>query len=133
MVVFEGGLDALALAELEGRTDTLYVSTGGGFGPKTEVALQRLSEGRQVLSGFDNDPAGEALHSRLLALLPATQRHSPPSQVNGSELICKDWLDVLNAIKATGQKELMLEIQEQVEDTPQRPVDEEFPGPDLGP
>lgn len=132
MVVFEGGLDALALAELEGRTDTLYVSTGGGFGPRTEVALQRLSEGRQVLSGFDNDPAGEALHSRLVTLLPAAQRHSPPSQVNGSARICKDWLDVLNAVKATGQKEMMLEMQEQVEDIPQRPVDEDFPEPDLG-
>ena len=100
MVVFEGGLDALALAELESRTDTLYVSTGGGFGPKTEVALQRLSEGRQVLSGFDNDPAGETLHKRLLALLPASERYSPPSRIDGSERVCKDWLDVLNAIKA---------------------------------
>lgn len=100
MVVFEGGLDALALAELESRTDTLYVSTGGGFGPKTEVALQRLSEGRQVLSGFDNDPAGETLHKRLLALVSTSERYSPLSRIDGSERVCKDWLDVLNAIKA---------------------------------
>ncbi|MCI5042526.1 MAG: relaxase/mobilization nuclease domain-containing protein [Donghicola eburneus] len=99
MVVFEGGLDALALAELESRTDTLYVSTGGGFGLKTGVALQRLSEGRQVLSGFDNDLAGETLHKRLLALLPASERYSPPSRIDESERVCKDWLDVLNAIK----------------------------------
>ncbi|WP_101341205.1 relaxase/mobilization nuclease domain-containing protein [Cereibacter azotoformans] len=32
MVVCEGGLDALAVAEIENRTDTIYVSTGGGFG-----------------------------------------------------------------------------------------------------
>ncbi|WP_324753158.1 relaxase/mobilization nuclease domain-containing protein [Roseovarius sp. Pro17] len=30
MIVFEGGLDALALAEIEDRSDTTYVSTGGG-------------------------------------------------------------------------------------------------------
>jgi hypothetical protein len=133
MVVFEGGLDALALAELESRTDTLYVSTGGGYGPKTEVALQRLSEGRQVLSGFDNDPAGETLHKRLLALLPASERYSPPSRIDGSERVCKDWLDVLNAIKATGQEELILESQEQMEDILREPLGDDFPESNLGP
>jgi len=99
MVIFEGGLDALALAEFEDRHDTIYVSTGGGFGPKTEAALLKLAEGLQALSGFDNDAAGEALHRRLTGLLPRATRLAPPSQVEGAKKVCKDWLDVLNASK----------------------------------
>lgn len=97
MVIFEGGLDALALAEIEGRDDTLYVSTGGGFGPKTESAILKLAEGREALSGFDNDKAGQALHKKLKGFLPAAKRYAPPSRIDGSNKPCKDWLDVLNA------------------------------------
>lgn len=99
LVVVESGLDALALAELENRTDTLYASTGGGFGPATERALAQLAQGRELFSGFDNDRAGEALHAHLAVIIPATRRLAPPSQVRGSEASCKDWLDVLNALK----------------------------------
>ena len=97
MVVFESGLNALALAELEARTDTLYVSTGGSLGAKTLKALATLAETREVLSGFDNDHAGDALHERLLDLLPYTQRHAPPSQIIGATRPCKAWFDVLKA------------------------------------
>lgn len=100
MVVFEGGLDALALAELEARGDTIYVSTGGGFGPRTEAALLKLAEGRQVLSGFDNDAGGDALHRQLTGLLSRVTRLAPPSRVEGGTKPCKDWLDVLEASKA---------------------------------
>jgi 5S rRNA maturation endonuclease (ribonuclease M5) len=99
MVVFEGGLDALALAELEAREDTIYVSTGGGFGPRTEAALLKSAEGREVLSGFDNDAAGEILHRQLTGLLPGATRLAPPPHVEGTKKPCKDWLDVLNASK----------------------------------
>ncbi|PWL31592.1 MAG: hypothetical protein DCO97_21475, partial [Marivita sp. XM-24bin2] len=101
LVVFEGGLDALALAELEACKDTIYVSTGGGFGPRTEAALVKLAEGRQVLSGFDNDASGNALHSKLTELLPGATRLAQPSRVEGSTELCKDWLDVLNVSKVT--------------------------------
>lgn len=100
MMVFEGGLDALALAELEAREDTIYVSTGGGFGQRTETALLKLAEGQQVLSGFDNDAAGEALHRQLTGLLSRVTRLAPPSRVEGGTNPCKDWLDVLEASKA---------------------------------
>lgn len=99
MVVFEGGLDALALAELEAREDTIYVSTGGGFGPRTEAALLKHAEGRQVHSGFDNDVAGDDLHRQLTGLLPGAKRLAPPAHVEGTKKPCKDWLDVLNASK----------------------------------
>lgn len=100
MVIFEGGLDALALAELEAREDTIYVSTGGGFGPRTEAAMVRLAQGRQVLSGFDNDAAGGALHNQLTRFLPGATRLAPPLRVEGSATLCKDWLDVLSVFKS---------------------------------
>ncbi|MEY8880070.1 toprim domain-containing protein [Donghicola sp. XS_ASV15] len=102
MVVFEGGLDALALAELEARGDTLYVSTGGGFGQRTKRGLKTLADGRQIFSGFDNEPAGEALHAQLSCLLPAIERHAPPARIVGATRPCKDWLDALNAMAERG-------------------------------
>lgn len=100
MLVVEGGLDALALAELEARADTIYVSTGGGFGQMTEEALRLLAEGREVFAAFDNDAAGDLMCSKLQAFLPTAARLAPPSRVGTSKKICKDWLDVLNAPKA---------------------------------
>ncbi|SOB95226.1 relaxase/mobilization nuclease domain-containing protein [Rhodobacter maris] len=99
MVVLEGGLDALALAEIENRHDTIYVSTGGGFGPETERALMHLAAGRETLGGFDNDRAGEAMHAALAKIVTGTNRLAPPSRVSGADVNCKDWLDVLNARK----------------------------------
>lgn len=100
MVVFEGGLDALALAEIEARDDTIYVSTGGGFGERTEETLKALADGKKVLSGFDNDPAGEAMSKRVQDLLSGAARLAPPSHVEGASKQCNDWLDVLNARKS---------------------------------
>ena len=99
MVVVEGGLDALALAELEARKDTIYVSTGGGYGQATEASLLRLADGKEVCSAFDNDDAGEAMHEKLRVLLPTVERYAPPAKVDGSVAICKDWLDVLCAMQ----------------------------------
>jgi hypothetical protein len=99
MVVVEGGLDALAVAELEARRDTIYISTGGGYGHATEVSLLRLADGKEVCSAFDNDDAGVAMHEKLRALLPTVERYAPPAQVSGSAAICKDWLDVLCAMQ----------------------------------
>lgn len=104
MAVVESGLDALALAEFEDRDDTLYVSTGGGFGPLTEAALLRLAQGRMAVSAFDNDRGGETHHRKLLGFLPDAKRLAPPSQVQGSDGVCKDWLDVLAAHKVMGRK-----------------------------
>lgn len=97
MVVLGSGLNALALAELEARTDTLYVSTGGGLSPKIQNVLNTLAATREVLSGFDNDHVGDALHEHLLDFIPSTQRHAPPSQIIGTARPCKAWFDVLNA------------------------------------
>lgn len=93
MVVCEGGLDALALAEHEQHDGTIYVSTAGGFGERSRDALIHLSVGREVISAFDNDTAGEAMDRKLLAAIPSAKRAAPPEIVEGQK--CKDWLDVL--------------------------------------
>ena len=100
MVVFEGGLDALALAEMEERSDTIYVSTGGGFGPLSEAALRAHGRGKTVLSAFDNDTAGGLLDGKLSVIWPAAKRFAPPSRIEGATGVCKDWLDVLVASKS---------------------------------
>lgn len=100
MVVFDSGLDALALAEIEKRDDTIYVSTGGGFVPKTQLALKTLGVDKDVYSGFGNDDAGDALHKEMCRFLPDTTRHAPPKTAGSLKVECKDWLDVLNALKA---------------------------------
>ena len=101
MFVFESGLDALAFAEhTTPQSDAIYVSTGGGFGPISEVALRDLAEGKDVFSGFDNDAGGEQLDKALRSIIPGAERMAPPSRVEGTECVCKDWLDVLNAAKS---------------------------------
>lgn len=97
MAVFEGGLDALAFAELDARIDTVYVSTGGGFGPLSVAALDKIGKGKIVMSAFDNDVGGEQLHDKLRRTFPDAERFAPPSRVEGAATICKDWLDVLVA------------------------------------
>lgn len=98
--VVESGLDALAAAEIEQRNDTLYVSSGGNFGDKSIEYLKILSDDREVLSAFDDDPAGAEMHAKILNAVPHAQRHTPPKRIDGSDQKCKDWLDVLNAMKA---------------------------------
>jgi len=100
MKFVEGGLDALALAEIEERDDTLYVSTGGGFGQITEAALIELGKGHEVWSAFDNDEAGNAMDKKLRALLAHAYRLAPPAPIKGRQGSCKDWLDVLVAEKS---------------------------------
>lgn len=64
IVLTESGIDALSLAQIEGRGDTLYVSTGGGFGKRTLEEVKTLvaaHPGAEIVLGFDNDTAGEEM------------------------------------------------------------------------
>lgn len=101
MVVVEGGLDALAIAELEKRDDTIYVSTAGGFGDLGKEAIHQLAKGKEVVSAFDNDEAGEAMHRKFKDLVGEAERLRPDRLVGKSP--CKDWLDVLVARKNGGE------------------------------
>lgn len=95
--IVEGGLDALALAEIEQRNDTLYVSTGGGFGARTKEALARIAAGKVIVSAFDNDVAGDAMHQTVTEQLPSAERLKPRDG-------CKDWLVQLNAMRIKPDK-----------------------------
>ena len=98
LVITEAPIDALSVAAIEGiRTDTLYAATGGGMGPGTVQAIERLL--RQMaqcpdalLAGAtDANCAGEryaARHAELAAAAGiAFERLAPPTG--------NDWNDVL--------------------------------------
>ncbi len=66
--VTEAAIDALSLTALEQtRSDTLYVSTGGGWSPMTAQALETLAsgEGAWLVAATDNNVQGEVFADRL--------------------------------------------------------------------
>lgn len=66
--VTEAAIDALSLAAIEQtRSDTLYVSTGGGWSPLTAHALETLAseEGAWLVAATDNNVQGEVFADRL--------------------------------------------------------------------
>lgn len=66
--VTEAAIDALSLAAIEQtRSDTLYVSTGGGWSPTTALALETLAcgEGAWLVAATDNNVQGEVFAGRL--------------------------------------------------------------------
>lgn len=73
--VTEAAIDALSLAAIERtRTDTLYVSTGGGWSPTTAQALQTLAsgEGAWLVAATDNNVQGEVFADRLRQMADRT-------------------------------------------------------------
>lgn len=71
LCVTEAAIDAMSLAALEGlRPDTLYLSTGGGWSPATEVAIHALAvkPSAQLIAATDNNKQGDIYAGRLLAL-----------------------------------------------------------------
>lgn len=66
--VTEAAIDALSLAAIEQtRSDTLYVSTGGGWSPTTAWSLETLAcgEGAWLVAATDNNVQGEIFADRL--------------------------------------------------------------------
>ena len=65
--VTESAIDALSLAALEDWEDeTVYLSTGGGFGPLTADAMRvLLSPATQLVAARDHGAGGELLARRL--------------------------------------------------------------------
>ena len=73
LAVTESAIDAMSLASIEGwPADTLYASTGGGYGPDTARALQAiLPSNAQLVAATDQGTGGEVLASRLHELATA--------------------------------------------------------------
>lgn len=71
LVVGEAFIDVLSFAALHGgfEPNTLYVSTGGGYGEHGQAALARfLSAGRELVAATDRGTGGDLLAARFEAL-----------------------------------------------------------------
>lgn len=69
--VTEAAIDAMSLATLENlRPDTLYLSTGGGWSPATDLAIAALASRPDALliAATDNDHQGAMFANRLAAI-----------------------------------------------------------------
>lgn len=70
LCVTEAAIDAMSLAVLErGRSDSLYLSTGGGWSPATEAAIRVLAAraGMLLVAATDNNEQGDKYADRLKA------------------------------------------------------------------
>lgn len=94
LAVTEGFIDALSLATLENwNVDTLYVSTGGGFGQATAVQLTTIAApGARLVAAVDRGKGGDILAARLQAVADAAGCGF--SRLRPAE---KDWNDQLRA------------------------------------
>ena len=105
LCITEAAIDAMSLAAIEGvREGTLYVSTGGGWSPTTEMALRCLISGSatQVVGATDANPQGEIFADRLRELSEAMSsdwlRLRPPAD---------DWNEVLQErVKKNADREI---------------------------
>jgi hypothetical protein len=73
--VAEAAIDAMSLAALETlRDDTLYLSTGGGWGPATVEALRALAAQPNIalVAATDRNKQGDRYAERLVELAAAT-------------------------------------------------------------
>lgn len=71
LCVTEAAIDAVSLATLEGlRSDTLYLSTGGGWSPAADEAIRApvVRPYVELVAATDNNKQGDAYAVRLLDL-----------------------------------------------------------------
>lgn len=75
--ITEAAIDALSLAALERlRSDTAYVSTGGGWAPATEAAIVSLATaGCTLVAATDNNRQGDVYADRITTIASS---HSCP-------------------------------------------------------
>lgn len=93
LCVTEAAIDAMSLAAVENLRDgSLYLSTGGGWSPKTEAALVALfaRPGAELVCATDANNQGDAYARRLQAL--AMQFNSPYLRLRPP---ADDWNEVL--------------------------------------
>ncbi|WP_108610777.1 DUF3991 and toprim domain-containing protein [Aminobacter sp. MSH1] len=97
LCVTEAAIDAMSLAAIEElRSDSLYLSTGGGWAPATEAAIRALvaRPNVQLVAATDNNAQGEVYAGRIEAIAVAAncgyERLAPAHE---------DWNDDLRAMK----------------------------------
>ncbi|GBQ47330.1 DUF3991 and TOPRIM domain-containing protein [Komagataeibacter europaeus] len=92
LAITEAAIDSMSLATLEGkRSDTLYVSTGGGMGPLTARVICQLGETlRDVVAATDANAAGDRYAAMIGDMLNVPVRRLRP-------LRHADWNDQLKS------------------------------------
>ena len=92
VAVTESFIDALSLAAIERWPETtLYISTGGGFGPETAALLGGLVPSTaRLVAATDRGTGGELLAERLREVAAKTQVGFGRARPR-----CKDWNDQL--------------------------------------
>ncbi len=95
LCVTEAAIDAMSLAAFEGlREGSLYLSTGGGWSPKTDAAVRKLAArpGAVLAAATDANSQGEIFAGRLRDIAEEVGcdwlRLKPPAE---------DWNDALKA------------------------------------
>ncbi|NTE56597.1 DUF3991 domain-containing protein [Agrobacterium tumefaciens] len=95
LCVTEAAIDAMSLGAFEGlREGSLYLSTGGGWSPATEVAVRKLAArpGIVLVAATDANSQGETFAGRLRTIADEVGcgwlRLKPPSE---------DWNEALKA------------------------------------
>ena len=97
----ESGVDALSLAQLTGRRDALFCSTGGAVSKHTLEQVKRLAAkhpAAEILLAFDNDDEGFEFAARVEDALALAGREGVRRLVPK----LKDWNDELKARLAGG-------------------------------
>lgn len=97
LCVTEAAIDAMSLAAIESlRSDSLYLSTGGGWAPATETAIRTLATqpDTQLIAATDNNAQGEVYAGRIEAIAVAAscgyERLAPAHE---------DWNEELRAFR----------------------------------
>lgn len=103
LCVTEAAIDAMSLAAIEGSQDgSLYLSTGGGWSPRSEAALVELlaRPGALLVCATDANSQGDVFAERLQALAAQHDRQSvrlrPPME---------DWNEVLRKRKKESSRD----------------------------
>lgn len=97
LCVTEAAIDAMSLAAHEDlRSDSLYLSTGGGWAPATEAAIRLLASrpGALLVAATDNNAQGEVYAERVATIAVAASadyRRQKPDR--------EDWNEDLRASK----------------------------------
>ncbi|MGY3698689.1 MULTISPECIES: DUF3991 and toprim domain-containing protein [Bradyrhizobium] len=76
--ITEAAIDAMSLAAIEvHRSDTLYVSTGGGWSPATDEAIRSLAmrANARLVAATDNNRQGDVYADRVRAIAAEASVH----------------------------------------------------------
>ena len=97
--ITEAAIDAMSLAAIEDlRSDTLYVSTGGGWFPATDEAIRGLAKRANVhlVAATDNNRQGDVYAARVRAIAAEASVGYARSRPRAD-----DWNEDLKALTAT--------------------------------